>query len=166
MQEKEFEQDEETILEFRQSKVRLVIDLLLIVLIIIGLIVLFSYTVFYNYIVVLALIIIGLFVGSVVFFYWLSTVYRVTNVRIEYSSGILNKMSEELCLEDIQTVDTTQSIAARILNDGDIKIEAAGNNIIIFKHVEKPQSIARKITNLSLSYNKKVESRQDKIITA
>jgi len=148
---------EEDIRIFRQSRSRLYVDLLFVVLAFLGIGVLFSLSSLiqpYILTLIMVLILLAAFVGFAAFLNWYFTVYKITTIRIEYKSGIISKVEEEICLEDIQTVDAIQSFIGRFLGHGDIKVEAAGQNIIILKNVRHAHKIAHEITNLSIKYNK------------
>jgi uncharacterized membrane protein YdbT with pleckstrin-like domain len=148
---------EQDLITFRQSKDRLYLDLVIVFLSFIGLSIMFVLSGLFPPIVLVAIFIIALFVGGTIFLTWYFTIYKITSIRIEYKSGIISKVEEEICLEDIQTVDAIQSLLGRLLNHGDIKIEAAGNNVIILKNVHNAHNLAHQIATLSLRYNKDVE---------
>ncbi|MCX6809838.1 MAG: PH domain-containing protein [Candidatus Berkelbacteria bacterium] len=148
---------EQDIRVFRQSRSRLYTDLLFVVFAFLGIGILFSLSTLvqpYIWFVILILVVLTALVGFGAFLNWYSTVYKITTIRIEYKSGIISKVEEEICLEDIQTVDAIQNFIGRFLGHGDIKVEAAGQNIIILKNVRHAHKIAHEITNLSIKYNK------------
>lgn len=140
---------------FRQSRIRLYLDLFFVLIAFLFIGVLFVLSSFFQLAILFILIVIAALVSLAVFINWYFTVYVITSVRVEYRSGIISKVEEEICLEDIQTVDTQQDIIGRIFDHGDIKIEAAGLNTIILKNVHHAHRLAHEIANLSLEYNKK-----------
>lgn len=111
---------------------------------------------------VLILSVLALIVGLAVYLNWYFTIYVITTMRIEYRSGIISKMEEEISLDDIQSLDTKQDIIGRIFHYGDIYIESAGANLIILKNVHQAHRLAHEITTLSLEYNKNVKFKKDK----
>jgi len=154
---------EKDLLIFRPSRRRLYIDVLIVILSCIGLVVLFALSPISHPTVFLGLLLLIILVGGTVFLNWHFTVYRITTIRIEYTSGIIWRLGEEMCLEDIQTVDATQSLIGRIFNFGDVVVESAANNVIILKNVHNPDNLAHQIANLSLHFNKEVEVREDRV---
>ncbi len=154
---------EKDLIIFRQSRDRLFLDLAIVALSFVGLIILFASSAIFPTVFLLIVVIIGLMVGLTVFASWYFTIYKITTIRVEYKSGLISKMEEEICLEDIQTVDTVQSLLGRLLNHGDIKIESAGNNTIILKNVHNAHNLAHQIATLSLHYNKTVEVKDDDV---
>ena len=162
MKDREFKTGEKQLKVFRQSRIRLYMDLgfVLIAFAFIGL--LFGISGFINFLIVILLILLAFLVGLAVFVNWRSTVYYITSIRVEYQSGIIAKYEEEIALEDIQTVDTHQDIIGRIFDHGDILIESAGMNKIVLKNVRHAHRMAHEIATLSLEYNKDVKLRMPK----
>jgi uncharacterized membrane protein YdbT with pleckstrin-like domain len=153
--------NEKDLVIFRQSRDRLYLDLGIVLLSFIGLSIMFLVSALFPPIIILIIFAIAVFVGAVIYLTWYYTIYTITSIRIEYKSGIISKVEEEICLEDIQTVDAMQSLIGRLLNHGDIKIESAGNNIIVLKNVHNAHHLAHQIATLSLHYNKDVELKED-----
>jgi len=142
---------------FRQSPIRLYIDLFFVVIAFCFIGVLFILSSFFQIILIAVLLVFAVLVAAAVYINWYFTVYTITSVRVEYQSGIIARFEEEIALEDIQTVDTHQDLIGRIFDHGDIMIEAAGNNTIILKNVHHAHHLAHEITNLSLQYNRNVK---------
>jgi uncharacterized membrane protein YdbT with pleckstrin-like domain len=147
---------------FRQCKNRLYLDLSFVFLgfafigVLLGATQLFQITYL-----ILILIVFALIVGFAVYINWYFTTYIITTMRVEYRSGIISKMEEEISLDDIQSIDTKQDIVGRIFHYGDIYIEAAGANLIILKNVHQAHRLAHEIATLSLEYNKNVKFKKD-----
>ncbi len=154
---------EKDLIIFRQSRDRLYLDLAIVALAFIGLCIMFYSSTFFNPIVLIILFFIIILVCITVYVSWYFTIFKITTIRVEYKSGLISKIEEEIALEDIQTVDTVQSLIGRLLNHGDIKIESAGNNIIILKNVHNAHNLAHQIATLSLNYNKSVEIDDDHV---
>ena len=159
-----FQVEEKDLLIIRQSKKRLYLDMAIVILACIGLGVLFLFSPISHFTVFLGLLLLAVLICSAVFVNWYFTVYKVTTIRIEYSSGVILKLQEEMCLEDIQTVDDEHTLIGRILNFGDVKIESAANNIIVLKNVHNADNLAHQIANLSLHYNKEVEVKEENAV--
>lgn len=155
---------EKDLLIFRQSKKRLYLDMIVVILACMGLGVLFLFSPISHFIVFLGLLLLAVLISSAVFVNWYFTIYKITTIRIEYSSGVIVRLDEEMCLEDIQTVDDVHTLIGRILNFGDVKIESAANNTIVLKNVHNADNLAHQIANLSLHYNKEVEVKEENAV--
>lgn len=57
-----------------------------------------------------------------------TTEVAVTDRRIIYKTGFINRHTVEMNMDKVVRVDVTQSILGRLLNYGDITIEGAGEN--------------------------------------
>jgi uncharacterized membrane protein YdbT with pleckstrin-like domain len=59
---------------------------------------------------------------------WQNQRYTITNERVILKSGLVGKFSKSIALERIQDVQTYQSLAGRMANFGNVKIESAGRD--------------------------------------
>jgi uncharacterized membrane protein YdbT with pleckstrin-like domain len=73
----------------------------------------------------------------------------VTNKRVIYKKGIISRKSEEMKLNSIETVDIDQGIAGRIFGFGDVTVTGRGLSNVVFKSVDDPMAVKRKIENVS-----------------
>lgn len=151
-----YKQGEKELRVFRQSPMRLCLDLSFIVLAFILIGVLLSLSVSFSIIEIFILLVVMAMVGFAAYLNWYFTIYIITSVRVEYQVGIIGRYEEEIALEDIQTVNTHQDIIGRIFAHGDILIESAGMKTIILKNVRHAHRIAHEIATLSLEYNQDV----------
>ena len=156
---RELKSGEKILRRFRQSRIRLYMDLGFVLIAFVFLGIVFALSSLYNPIIIVILLFLAILLSGAVFTNWYFTVYIITSVRVEYQTGIIAKFEEEIALEDIQTVDTHQDIVGRIFDHGDISIESAGLNTIILKNVKHAHRLAHEIANLSLEYNKDVKLR-------
>ena len=94
---------------------------------------------------------IGIFLGAIIFAGWYSTIYRVTNRRIEYRFGIFGFKESEMAIEDIQSVEVKQTFIGILLGYGDIAVRTAAkvDKEITLAAVSKPGPRARQIEDLA-----------------
>jgi len=71
--------------------------------------------------------------------------YGITNQRVVAKSGLVSRNIEEMSLNSIESINVKQSILGRILNYGSISIAGRGNALIVFKDVDSPVEIRKKI---------------------
>ena len=75
--------------------------------------------------------------------------YGITNQRVISKSGIVSRNIEEMSLKSIESINVKQSILGRILNYGSISITGRGNAVLVFKDIDSPVEIRKKIQNKS-----------------
>jgi uncharacterized membrane protein YdbT with pleckstrin-like domain len=73
----------------------------------------------------------------------------VTNKRVIYKKGIISRKSEEMKLNSIETVAIDQGIAGRIFGFGDVTVTGRGLSNVVFKSVDDPMAVKRKIESVS-----------------
>ena len=73
----------------------------------------------------------------------------VTNKRVIYKKGIVSRKSEEMKLNSIETVEIDQGIAGRIFGFGDVTVTGRGLSNVVFKSVDDPMAVKRKIESVS-----------------
>ena len=73
----------------------------------------------------------------------------VTNKRVIYKKGIISRKSEEMKLNSIETVEIDQGIPGRILGFGDVTVTGRGLSNVVFKKVDDPMAVKRKIESVS-----------------
>ncbi len=73
----------------------------------------------------------------------------VTNKRVIYKKGIISRKSEEMKLNSIETVEIDQGIAGRILGFGKVTVTGRGLSNVVFKSVDDPMAVKRKIESVS-----------------
>ena len=97
------------------------------------------------------ILLIGIFLGAIIFAGWYSTIYRVTNRRIEYRFGIFGFKESEMAIEDIQSVEARQSFIGILLGYGDITVRTAAkvDKEITLAAVSKPGPRTRQIEDLA-----------------
>ena len=73
----------------------------------------------------------------------------VTNKRVIYKKGIISRKSEEMKLNSIETVEIDQGITGRLFGFGDVTVTGRGLSNVVFKTVEDPMAVKRKIESVS-----------------
>jgi len=73
----------------------------------------------------------------------------VTNKRVVYKTGWISRHSDEMRLTSIETVEIDQGILGRILGFGSVKVTGRGISDLLFKGVDDPLSVKRKIEGIS-----------------
>ena len=75
--------------------------------------------------------------------------HGVTNKRVIYKHGIISRNTEEMKLGSIETVEIDQGIWGRILGFGDIKVTGRGISDVVFRRMDDPMDVKRKIEGVS-----------------
>lgn len=73
----------------------------------------------------------------------------VTNKRVILKKGIISRKTEEMKLTSIETVEINQGIFGRILGFGTVKITGRGLSDLLFKRIDDPMSVKRRIESIS-----------------
>ena len=73
----------------------------------------------------------------------------VTNKRVILKKGIISRKTEEMKLTSIETVEIDQGIFGRMLGFGTVKITGRGISDFVFKGIDDPMSVKRKIESVS-----------------
>lgn len=73
----------------------------------------------------------------------------VTNKRVIYKTGIISRLSEEMKLGSVETVEIIQGVLGRILGYGTIKITGRGASDVLFRNVDDPMAVKRAIESIS-----------------
>ena len=75
--------------------------------------------------------------------------HGVTNKRVIYKRGIVSRHTEEMKLGSIETVEIDQGIWGRILGFGDIHVTGKGISEVIFRRMDDPMEVKRRIEGVS-----------------
>jgi uncharacterized membrane protein YdbT with pleckstrin-like domain len=73
----------------------------------------------------------------------------VTNKRVILKKGIISRMTEEMKLKSIETVEIDQGVFGRILGFGTVKITGRGLSDFVFKGIDDPMAVKRTIESIS-----------------
>jgi len=69
----------------------------------------------------------------------------VTSHRVVRKSGIISRMTDEIRLTAIETIDLHQSAWGRILGFGDVRVTGRGESSMLLSRVSDPVSVKRAI---------------------
>ena len=75
--------------------------------------------------------------------------HGVTNKRVIYKHGIIGRNTEEMKLGSIETVRIDQGVWGRILGFGDIRVTGKGISDVVFRRMDDPMEVKRKIEGMS-----------------
>jgi uncharacterized membrane protein YdbT with pleckstrin-like domain len=72
----------------------------------------------------------------------------VTNKRVIFKQGMISRKTEEMKITSIETVEIIQGIMGRIFGYGDIKVTGRGISDLLFKKINNPMDVKRKIESV------------------
>jgi len=75
--------------------------------------------------------------------------YGVTNKRVIFKQGIISRRTEEMKLGSIETVEIDQGVWGRMLGFGDIRATGKGLSDVLFKRIDDPMEVKRRIEGVS-----------------
>jgi uncharacterized membrane protein YdbT with pleckstrin-like domain len=75
------------------------------------------------------------------FVQWKTTKFAITDQRVAYQSGIVRRQGVSIPLNRINNVNFQQSVIARMLNNGVVTIESAGQGDSVFENIPDPQRV-------------------------
>lgn len=73
------------------------------------------------------------------------TEYGLTNRRVVFKRGIIARITEEMKISTIETVEIKQSMMGRIMGFGNILVSGVGVSDVLFQTVKDPMNVKRKI---------------------
>lgn len=86
----------------------------------------------------------------IVWLKWASAALTVTDQRVILEEGIFTRSSKVIPLERVQDVATNQTLLGRVLNYGQVEIDAAGaKGAEIFPYVGSPETLRDQVFVLS-----------------
>ncbi|WP_092695722.1 PH domain-containing protein [Halorientalis regularis] len=98
----------------------------------------------------------GLLIGGGTFAYVvisrMQSRYVVTDERVKAKVGILNKVSREYRINDVQSLTEGQSIFERILGHGSITFRTASNDEITWHGVPEHKDVAKTVRRMQRQY--------------
>jgi len=75
----------------------------------------------------------------------------VTNRRLIFKKGIISRKTEEMKLSSVETVEIIQGVLGRILGFGNVKITGRGLSDLVFRNVDDPMEVKRRIESVNVS---------------
>lgn len=73
----------------------------------------------------------------------------VTNKRVILKTGFISRHTEEMKLNSIETVEIRQGVMGRMFGFGTIEVTGRGISDVIFKGVDDPMGVKRRIESVS-----------------
>lgn len=73
----------------------------------------------------------------------------VTNKRVIFKTGIISRLSEEMKLASVETVEIDQGVLGRILGYGNIRVSGRGISDVLLSRVKDPMAVKRAIESIS-----------------
>ena len=86
----------------------------------------------------LAYILIGamMFIGLIIFMSWFTTIYALTTHRLEYRFGIIGSKDDSLEIDNVSSLQLKQGFLGKLFDFGDIIAQGEGDKSeIIFKNI-------------------------------
>lgn len=74
----------------------------------------------------------------------------VTNKRVILKKGIVSRKSEEMKIASVETVEIIQGVIGRIFGFGTIKVTGRGISDLIFKNIDDPMDVKKKIESVEI----------------
>jgi uncharacterized membrane protein YdbT with pleckstrin-like domain len=72
---------------------------------------------------------------------WQTTRFAITDQRVAYQSGVVRRRGVSIPLNRVNNVNFEQSAIARVLNNGTVTIESAGEGDSVFENIPDPQTV-------------------------
>ena len=102
---------------------------------------------------ILSAIITSIIISGIYLIYEMIKIYvsefAITNKRVISKLGFISRDVEEMNLKSIESVNLKQGVIGRILNVGDVVISGRGSSQVIFKEVDDPVAVRKKIKHKS-----------------
>jgi len=100
----------------------------------------------------IGLIVAIVFIDLLILLDWLTTVYLLTNRRVQFRFGIIGQQTKTIALEQITNTEVQIGIFGRLFNYGTIEIDAANiNSIILFRGISAPDTRKGQIDDAKLA---------------
>lgn len=90
---------------------------------------------------------------------WLVAIYEflrlkyleqgVTNKRVILKRGIISRKTDEMKLASIETVEIDQGVFGRLFGFGDVRVTGRGISDLVFKRIDDPMDVKRRIESVS-----------------
>jgi uncharacterized membrane protein YdbT with pleckstrin-like domain len=95
------------------------------------------------------------------FVQWRTTRFAVTDQRVAYQSGVIRRSGVSIPLNRINNVNFDQSMIARMLNNGVVTIESAGETCdSVFENISDPEHV-RTVIFAQMEADEQADSHRD-----
>jgi len=75
-----------------------------------------------------------------------TTEIAVTNLRVIYAQGFIQRRSVEVHMDKIESVDVDQSVLGRLFNYGNVTIHGTGTTLEPFRGIDRPIEFRNQVT--------------------
>jgi len=93
----------------------------------------------------------GVYFLTLEWFSWWATEIAVTNHRIIYKTGIIRRMTKEMNMDKVESVEIDQSVLGRLLDYGNVMIVGTGEGIEKLVKTAQPIELRNSITGVHSS---------------
>ena len=100
------------------------------------------------YLLALGWLVIGIFLFISMYLERWTTERALTNRRLILKRGFIRRKTEEISFNRVEEVNLSQSILQRILGSGDIKVTGTGAGEIMFKNIDDPLDVQKRVNEL------------------
>jgi uncharacterized membrane protein YdbT with pleckstrin-like domain len=90
-------------------------------------------------------IMIGVLMGLIAFLRIWSSEFGVTNKRVIFKAGLIQRQTTETLLGKVEALNVSQGILARILNYGTISVVGTGGTPGIYKNIKAPIEFRKQV---------------------
>lgn len=73
----------------------------------------------------------------------------LTNKRVIVKRGIISRITEEMKLGSIETVELKQGVLGRIFGFGNVKVTGRGISDVVYRSIDDPMGVKRRIESVS-----------------
>ncbi len=88
----------------------------------------------------------GLALAAQAWFRRITTEVAVTDRRIIYKRGFINRHTVEMHMDKVESVDVDQSILGRLFNYGDVIIHGTGETVEPLRAIDRPLEFRNQVT--------------------
>lgn len=97
--------------------------------------------------------VVGLFFLIREWYGWWTTEIAVTNLRVIYKTGFIQRRTNEMNMDKVESVQVDQSILGRILDYGTVIITGTGAGLEALPGIANPIALRNSITGVSHSHD-------------
>jgi uncharacterized membrane protein YdbT with pleckstrin-like domain len=97
--------------------------------------------------------VVGLFLLVREWYGWWTTEIAVTNLRVIYKTGFIQRRTNEMNMDKVESVQVDQSILGRILDYGTVVITGTGAGLEALPGIANPIELRNSITGVSHSHD-------------
>jgi len=101
------------------------------------------------------------------FLQWRTTSFAITDKRVAYQSGLVSRRGVSIPLNRVNNVNFHQGVIARMLNNGTVTIESAGETgESVFSNIPEPQRVRQVIFSQLEAYERGDSERDAEAIAS